>query len=613
MQQYWTLLDLNHVTKGGRKVYNYKCNICGGTYKNASNAADHCQRCLKKHEHVKKNYMTVIQAFGLNEGDEVPNEVVEPKVITPRKNGSDSSISKDHKALIELIAEHNIPFTQLESDSWENFIHTLNPGFVIPMKDQLRKLILEHSENVTEKGLNDLRGYTCGLAVDGATLISLHIYAFVLVFKDGLRLAGFEHVESQTGKELADAITKIMTKCEQHNIEISCIVSDNAASLKSAITNTDESKGYSLKAAIGEEVLRCACAAHTSQLAVKDLIEGVDYLEEFYSNVVNLISFISMRSDDFKKLSPYKMPHFIDTRWNTLYNCSSFIFKNKSSIDEWLKEYITFEQKRFDTEQELFNSKRKKYPPKPIEFPPINEVPEEWATYIEPLEVIAGFTNCIEGDLCLQQDVYISVLDAESKLESLAQNKNYVAETLYDKFHHRFTSTADLTLAHLAFLFTPTGLDDFRSLPNDREKVRIRLTLKKKFLDISKVLTQKKFTNNTHFLPALFDYYLDRVEFGTGEYPFNFWKYSAYESAEIEHINDGRPIPLDNFSHIALCLITLPASEAMIERAFSQVKAISTRYNKSMLIDLYWALSSIKIAIKYARKYPVHEFNTIIE
>lgn len=106
---------------------------------------------------------------------------------------------------------------------------------------------------------------------------------------------------------------------------------------------------------------------------------------------------------------------------------------------------------------------------------------------------------------------------------------------------------------------------------------------------------------------------MDRVEFGTGENPFNFWKYSAYESAEIEHINDGRPIPLDNFSHIALCLITLPASEAMIERAFSQVKAISTRYNKSMLIDLYLALSSIKIEIKYARKYPVHEFNTIIE
>lgn len=368
-----------------------------------------------------------------------------------------------------------------------------------------------------------------------------------------------------------------------------------------------------MKAAIGEEVLRCACSAHTSQLAVKDLIEGVDFLEDFYNDVVNLISFISGRSDDFKQFCPFKMPHFIDTRWNTLYNCSSFIINNKSSIDEWIKEYIASEQMRFDREQELFNGKKKKYPPKPIEFPPINEVPKEWATYIEPLEVIACFTNCIEGDLCLQQDAYTSVLEAESKLESISANNNYVAETLYDKFHERFTSTADLTLAHLAFLFTPTGLDDFRSQPNDREKAQKRLSLKKKFLEISKVLKQKKFTDNTHFLPALFDYYLDRVEFGTGEDPFNFWKYSVFEFAEIEHINEGHPITLDTFSRIALCLITLPASEAMIERAFNQVKSISTRYNKSMLIDLYLALSSIKIAIKYARKYPVHEFNTFDE
>ena len=115
------------------------------------------------------------------------NEAVEPKLITVRENGSNSSISKKCKALIELIAEQKIPFTQLEKGApWENFIHTLNPGFVIPMKDQLRKLFIEHSQNATEKGLNDLRGYTCGLAVDGETLISLNNYVFVLVFKDGL-------------------------------------------------------------------------------------------------------------------------------------------------------------------------------------------------------------------------------------------------------------------------------------------------------------------------------------------------------------------------------------------------------------------------------------------
>lgn len=66
----------------------------------------------------------------------------------------------------------------------------LNPGFIIPMKDQLRKLIIEHSKNVTEKGLSELQGFTCGLAVDGATLISLHVYAFILIYKDSLRQTG---------------------------------------------------------------------------------------------------------------------------------------------------------------------------------------------------------------------------------------------------------------------------------------------------------------------------------------------------------------------------------------------------------------------------------------
>ena len=37
-----------------------------------------------------------------------------------KKNVQNSRISKSHKALIELIAEKKILFTQLESDIWEN-------------------------------------------------------------------------------------------------------------------------------------------------------------------------------------------------------------------------------------------------------------------------------------------------------------------------------------------------------------------------------------------------------------------------------------------------------------------------------------------------------------
>ena len=243
--------------------------------------------------------MTILQAFGLEEGTTVPQEAVDPIIIYPKKDKD--NISLEHKALIELIAEMNIPYTQLESPAWENFIHTLNPGFIIPMKDFLRNLILEHSSNLLHQGIQDLQNHTCGLAIDGATLISLHIYGFVLVDHCGLRLAGFKHVDDQKGKTLAIAISDTIKQCSKHGISISSIVSDNAASLKCAITNADDNNSFTLKALIGEEVLRCACAAHTSQLSIKDLIDELPFMQEFMSNVITLLKFMSDKSADFKQ------------------------------------------------------------------------------------------------------------------------------------------------------------------------------------------------------------------------------------------------------------------------------------------------------------------------
>ena len=64
----------------------------------------------------------------------MPEDAIEPHEIQPWKNECSGVISKEHRAIIELIAERNIPYTQVELDAWENFIHMLNPGFVIPSK-----------------------------------------------------------------------------------------------------------------------------------------------------------------------------------------------------------------------------------------------------------------------------------------------------------------------------------------------------------------------------------------------------------------------------------------------------------------------------------------------
>lgn len=69
-------------------------------------------------------------------------------------------------------------------------------------------------------------------------------------------------------------------------------------------------------------------------------------------------------------------------------------------------------------------------------------------------------------------------------------------------------------------------------------------------------------------------------------------------------VNGGEPIKLDIFSTIILIIISLPASESMVERAFSQIKSITTDFNKSMKKDLFISLSTIKLCLRYRKKYP---------
>lgn len=92
---------------------------------------------------------------------------------------------------------------------------------------------------------------------------------------------------------------------KKHGISISCIVNDNAAVLKEDITNIDASKFIILKAIIGEVVLRCA--SHTTQQEMKDLINGINFIEKLFQKVIGIISF-SLKSEDFQKICPFKMP-----------------------------------------------------------------------------------------------------------------------------------------------------------------------------------------------------------------------------------------------------------------------------------------------------------------
>ena len=170
----------------------------------------HIVQLVKSDKKTKKKQraIPILQALRITPS-QLPEEAVTPVTV---KEHSEPGVplSLEHQALVELIADMNIPYTQLESTTWENFIHTLNPGFKIPKKDKFREIIIEHANKLLEEGLRVFRGHLCGFAVDGATIFSEHTYAFILVHPHGLRLAGIKLVDDQSGYTLGAATADII-------------------------------------------------------------------------------------------------------------------------------------------------------------------------------------------------------------------------------------------------------------------------------------------------------------------------------------------------------------------------------------------------------------------
>lgn len=83
---------------------------------------------------------------------------------------------------------------------------------------------------------------------------------------------------------------------------------------------------------LGESIIRVACAAHTSQLVVADIVKECEDFKSFVDSLLELILWIGNREDEFKKVVPCKIPKYICTRWNTLCEVLEFVLNNKKIL-----------------------------------------------------------------------------------------------------------------------------------------------------------------------------------------------------------------------------------------------------------------------------------------
>lgn len=99
---------------------------------NHRGAPAHCLKCIRKQ--IGHNCQPLIDSYFQKK--DIPKE---RHFTVPATNVNLLTDNFDNatKMLIQLICDKNIPYTQLSSNSWHSFIHSLNPSFIIPSIDKL--------------------------------------------------------------------------------------------------------------------------------------------------------------------------------------------------------------------------------------------------------------------------------------------------------------------------------------------------------------------------------------------------------------------------------------------------------------------------------------------
>lgn len=203
-------------------------------------------------------------------------------------------------------------------------------------------------------------------------------------------------------------------------------------------------------------------------------------------------------------------------------------------------------------------------------------------------------------------------MDVENKLTALEVMGNEFAKPLREAFEFKFMNTADLLLSELAYRFTPIGFCDYKrtiyasmSSANRNEAenaVQHHTALQNRFTDLCEhvfgITNDDERAENG--FPLLFDWFFENIECNAGETTVSLWRRVRY----MRVIISSKRYSMLKFWQIGISLVTMPASEAICERCFSQVRRLTNDWNKNTSVDLFEALATIRLATHFLEQYP---------
>lgn len=425
--------------------------------------------------------------------------------------------------LLRFICTSNCSLRCVENIFLQRAFKAVNPTIEIPKRDKLKSEMFDLANQILQKMHNDLRGKTVSILLDGCRRLSHNFQGIIIYTPDRLYFYSIYETPNSKAKTLRELVVSIIFKMAFNQIHVLSICTDNCNTNKSAF---DELYFF------GRHILREPCSSHTGNLAIKDMFESGEY--EFVKNeIFNLLSNIP---DCLCHNG--NVPRLMTIRWKSMYTCVEFIYKNIQTFLETQNVSV-------------------------IASIEVIENSIGWENLYKMLQIMWIFVSQTEADLASIADIVQPFLNA---LDALFQMNTTPAKKLAEHLENRFKKSCPLQLPFFAFLLTKEGLQYFRSDQKGSEN------FKNFELTITQYLIERCLCRTITLVISTLRTYLEVFninEFENFSKPIDMWKCDQYLYTKY-----GIPYC---FSKLAEEILSIPASEAAVERIFAALSKITTK------------------------------------
>ncbi|KAK7882934.1 hypothetical protein WMY93_029108 [Mugilogobius chulae] len=238
------------------------------------------------------------------------------------------------ESLVRMVARDLLPMSSVEDEGFRAFVRDLDPGYVLPSRKALKKMIIDLYDKTKEKTKEALKNAeSVCLTTDMWSSINMDGYIGVtghFVTPESklatVILGVSQFQQSHTAQNIAES-QKLLMEDWGIKEKVQCMVTDNAANMKLSVQLLN--------------IRHVSCFAHTLNLIVKKAIDQTPAMNDIREKSRKVVGLFRSSCKAKEKLNEVqvlmnrptmKLIQEVETRWNSTYDMLERLYEQREPV-----------------------------------------------------------------------------------------------------------------------------------------------------------------------------------------------------------------------------------------------------------------------------------------